>query len=231
MTSAETSLVPQATITSVRFRNFKALRQFTVSLQHMNMLVGPNNAGKSTIIGAFRVLAAALVRARTRNPERLSRIEKWGYPVADEAIPISMENIHTDYADVESTATFHLSNGRALTLLFPVAGGCFLLTDDTGKRITRTAEFKREFPVSIGFVPVLGPVEHEEELFKRKLYGEGSQLIALPGTSEATGTTIQTNLASSVSKSNLHGPAWTSSFLRCQLRASEGSRCFARRIA
>ncbi|MGD0947393.1 MAG: AAA family ATPase [Candidatus Binatia bacterium] len=54
----------RVSFTSVEFRNFKAFERFSVTLQDMNVLVGPNNSGKSTVIGAFRVLAAALRRAR-----------------------------------------------------------------------------------------------------------------------------------------------------------------------
>ena len=43
-------------IASVRFSNFKALSSYSVPLQSMNVLVGPNNSGKSTILSAFRVL-------------------------------------------------------------------------------------------------------------------------------------------------------------------------------
>lgn len=46
----------QARVTSAEFRNFKGLKHFTIALQHMNVLVGPNNCGKSTIIGSFRLL-------------------------------------------------------------------------------------------------------------------------------------------------------------------------------
>src|SRR5437016_2830482 len=58
-------------ITSVEFRNYKALGHFSLSLQDVNILVGPNNCGKSTIIGAFRVLSAGLRRARSQKPERV----------------------------------------------------------------------------------------------------------------------------------------------------------------
>ena len=54
------SLQERVTFTSVTFRNFKAFRNFSLSLRHMNVLVGPNNAGKSTALAAFRVLAAGL---------------------------------------------------------------------------------------------------------------------------------------------------------------------------
>jgi energy-coupling factor transporter ATP-binding protein EcfA2 len=154
------------TISSVRFRNFKALRVFSLSLQRMNVLVGPNNAGKSTIVGAFRVLAAAIPRARSRKPERIpvGQSYRMGYYLPDEAIPISMENVHTDYSETDSTATFALTNGKALTLYFPVGGGCALLFEDNVRRIDGPREFIKEFPVTVGVVPVLGPVEHEEEM-------------------------------------------------------------------
>jgi predicted ATP-dependent endonuclease of OLD family len=45
--------------TSVKFRNFKSLKDFTVRLRAINVLVGPNNAGNSTILDAFRAMAAA----------------------------------------------------------------------------------------------------------------------------------------------------------------------------
>ncbi len=137
------------------------------------MLVGPNNAGKSTVIGAFRILSAALTRAQVRRPEWLAAIGKSGYPVAEEALPVSTENIHTNYMDTDSSVVFSLSNGRKLTLIFPSSGGCFLLPDDEGKRITSTADFKREFPISIGFVPVLGPLDNDEALVQEDTVRRG----------------------------------------------------------
>jgi len=53
---------------NVEFRNFKAFKKFSLPLRHFNVLVGPNNAGKSTVLAAFRILAAALRKASTRNP-------------------------------------------------------------------------------------------------------------------------------------------------------------------
>lgn len=52
-----------AHFTSVSFHNYKALRHFSISLQNFNVLVGPNNSGKSTILGAFRILAEGMRKA------------------------------------------------------------------------------------------------------------------------------------------------------------------------
>jgi predicted ATPase len=50
----------------IEFSRFKAFNRFTLSLRNFNILVGPNNAGKSTILTAFRILAAAMRRAQAR---------------------------------------------------------------------------------------------------------------------------------------------------------------------
>jgi predicted ATPase len=154
------------TITSIEFRNFKALSQFSVKLLPMNVLVGPNNSGKSTILSALRVLAEGLRKARAKSAEQVvgPTGDRLGYRISEEALPISVENVHTDYDNTDSRVTFRISNRNSLELFFPRDGGCVLLADTSGKRVRTPSDFRREFPISIGVVPVLGPVEHDEEL-------------------------------------------------------------------
>ena len=158
----------KVSFTSVEFINYKAFSRFSVSLQSMNLLVGPNNCGKSTLLGAFRALEAGLRKARSRNPERVSgpRSDTFGYKLDRDSIPISIENVHTDYADSETTVIFRLSNGNRLVLYFPEDGGCVLVAEPVGRPIGSTTAFKGAYPISISIVPVLGPVEHQETLLK-----------------------------------------------------------------
>jgi len=90
-----------------------------------------------------------------------------GYRIPEESVPISLENVQTDYNGTESRVTFHLSNGNALALVFPEDGGCALLPQLDGEVLTSAAIFKREFPISTVIVPVLGPVEHNEHRRER----------------------------------------------------------------
>ena len=163
-------MVFDASITSVQFRNFKAFEKFSISLDRMNILVGPNNSGKSTVIGAFRVLAMGLRRAATRNPEFLGgRHIARGYRIPRASLPISLENAQTDYQDVEATVTFNLSNGNKLRLLFTSDDeDCILypLTNE-GEAVTRR-KFSGQFPISLLVVPVLGPVEYREHIVKKE---------------------------------------------------------------
>jgi len=50
-------------VQSLDLRNFKAFERFTVNFRTASFLVGPNNAGKSTIIAALRACTYMLVCA------------------------------------------------------------------------------------------------------------------------------------------------------------------------
>ena len=49
-------------ITSVRFRNFKALRDTTLPLGRFTLIVGPNGSGKSTVLQALLALRSSVVQ-------------------------------------------------------------------------------------------------------------------------------------------------------------------------
>lgn len=158
-----------ARIRGIEFSNFKALGNYSLTLGEVNILVGPNNSGKSTIVGALRTLEAAVRFARTRPPHRLN-IEDGsviGYRLPEESVPISLENVQTDYNGSESRVSFQLTNGNALDLVFPSEGGCVLVPKLDSGIITSAANFKREYPISLVIVPVLGPVEHNESRRER----------------------------------------------------------------
>jgi hypothetical protein len=56
-------------VASVEFRNYKAFKHYSLTLQAMNVLVGPNNCGKSTVIDALKILSVALRKARAKKPD------------------------------------------------------------------------------------------------------------------------------------------------------------------
>ncbi|WP_408952954.1 ATP-dependent nuclease [Lysobacter sp. Hz 25] len=157
--------------TSVRFRNYKAFRNYCVSLSDFNILVGANNAGKSTVIGAFRILAEGMRRAHAKGAEYsdAKAIRGWGYQINMKDLPVSTENVFTNYDDSEpALIEFGISNGNKLKLVFPEQDLCFLMCETDGKPIRTPSDFKRAYDASIHFVPVLGPVEHDEELNQKE---------------------------------------------------------------
>jgi hypothetical protein len=157
--------------TSVRFHHYKSFRDYSLGVQRFNILVGPNNSGKSTILGAFRILSEGIRKANARNPILFPgpNGETRGYQVDLTDIPVATENLFFDYDESEpATITFRLSNGNQLLLFFPERGVCFLICQTQGRPVTSTSTFRTEFKVSIGFVPILGPVEHDEQVYQKE---------------------------------------------------------------
>ena len=161
----------QDRFTRIEFKNYKALERFSVALHEFNVLVGPNNAGKSTILGALRILSEGMRKARSRKPEYISHaaINGLGYHVPLSDLPVATENIFTNYDDSEpATIEFTLLSGNKLRLIFPENDVCYMVCDAIRKNVKSPADFKREYNASVGFVPILGPVEHNEQLYQKE---------------------------------------------------------------
>lgn len=157
---------------SVQFHRFKAFKSFEFNCRHFNILVGPNNAGKSTILAAFRILAAAQRLAGSRRPSIIKgpngRVP--GYALELSSASVAEENIFFNYDDDEAAwVRFKISNGNSLLLYFPEVGSSYLIPElKSGKEISLARQFKAEFSCPVGFVPILGPVDHKEQLFKKE---------------------------------------------------------------
>lgn len=155
----------------VDFHRFKALERFALHLRHFNILVGPNNAGKSTILAAFRILASALRTASSRAPQmvRGPRGKTLGYAINLRGASVAEENIFFNYDDSHAAAVvFTLSNRNALRLYFPEKDSCYLIAETEGPAPKGPSAFRRQFNCPIGFVPILGPVDQNERLYQEE---------------------------------------------------------------
>jgi energy-coupling factor transporter ATP-binding protein EcfA2 len=141
------------------------LHNYTVSLSDVNVLVGPNNSGKSTILSALRLLEVALRRAKSKNADRVRLADGtfgYGHHIPTNHLSVSLENVATDYNSEDSRIEFRLSNRNKLILHFPNEGGCILYWEVLGPSVTTAGGFRSAFPITVQVVPVLGPLEHNE---------------------------------------------------------------------
>ena len=155
--------------TKVEFSHFKAFKGFSLTLRPFNILVGPNNAGKSTILAAFRILAAALRKAYAKSPEVVVGPlgPTRGYRIDLSLISVAEENIFYNYDESKpAKVIFTLSNDNKLTLFFGEQGSCILIAETENGRVSSPSAFRTYFNCPIGFVPILGPVEHNESLYQ-----------------------------------------------------------------
>lgn len=88
---------------SVHLENFRGFRDHTVSLSPATVLVGQNNAGKSTFIDALRILAIAVRRATSARyvqpPDWLgSKVATgFGYKISFETIDFDFSNVQYNH--------------------------------------------------------------------------------------------------------------------------------------
>ncbi len=156
----------------IQFRNFKSFKSFSVSLAEFNVLVGPNNAGKSTVISSFRLLSEGIKRANKKKPNyfKFNNMDRLGYKLDLTGLPVATENVFFNYDDSEpALITFTLSTNDKLILYFPDVDECFLSVESKNENIDSPAKFRKVFKgLSIGFVPVLGPVARNERFFQQE---------------------------------------------------------------
>ncbi len=156
---------------SVVLRRFKAFSFFKLTLGRFNILVGPNNSGKSTILTAFRILAAALRRATRYKPQFVTGPDGTvlGHVIPLGSLSIGEENLFFNYDDSEpASVTFSLAGDKRLLLYFSEPDSCVLIPDDPDHLVSTPARFRSSFNCPIGFVPILGPVEQREKLYKKE---------------------------------------------------------------
>ena len=138
-------------IESLQLSYFKAFEEFTVDFGHRNVLVGPNNAGKSTIVQALRLVDIAYRSwARSRRPN---------FEIFNDKVPFNLRNARNLSLNPldDATITCHFSGGPTITIEIPEQGA---LDVSVSTRV-KTPQ------LTIGFLPPVGPLEDEERVLDR----------------------------------------------------------------
>lgn len=166
-------------IKRINFSNFKALENFSITLKEFNVLTGPNNNGKSSILDGLRLLQAAYRYASRVKPIIIRNPfgnDSLGFQIPENSLPLNLENIQTNFnTTIPSTIKFSLDDGKSLTLVLHPEHSPYLLFDTNGVVPKKASDFRSEFPLNLSIIPTLGPLEIEENLldeeYVRSSYG------------------------------------------------------------
>ena len=155
--------------------NFKAFEKFTMTLGANAFLVGPNNAGKSTLIAAARVAAGMLEHAsrrrptghRARGPRRVMthslRADQYG---------LVTENLRHQFRSGESAVSIRTDTDLILTGVWPsddddLPEPFFYLRRSDERNVSQPRGV-RELTGLIGIIPGLYPMNHTETVRDEK---------------------------------------------------------------
>ena len=155
----------QFRIETVTLKNYRRFLNFSLRLRDGNVLVGPNNSGKSSILDAFRVLETCIRHSRSKSPVIINTPGQGifnGYEVLETLLPFKLDNIANDYNADDSAVEFKGTNGnRAATRMHPDRPAKFYI--DAGfPKLTSSSKFRAAFPVDLVIVPTLAPLEADE---------------------------------------------------------------------
>ncbi|MFC7931746.1 ATP-dependent nuclease [Streptomyces cinereoruber] len=164
-------------IKEIKFVNFKAFENFTMTFKDASLLVGPNSAGKSTILTALRLAETCLKLAKRVKPSS-SDLHAGSYyvsyPVPTRDFAALNESVRHNFRDAETTVELLWRNGCRMRIVWSERhryedepNPFFYLLDVNGKPPRIPATVKANFS-TIGVIPTLSPLEHEESILERE---------------------------------------------------------------
>lgn len=152
-------------LSKIHIANFKRYDAFTIHARKSNILVGPNNSGKSTILDTLRLLNACLNTAKSRSPRIFSLPDEGvvaGYELTLSQLPIQIANVTKDYSSDDAVIDYTNRNGARIRLcLNPDQAPRFYLLHEGGMPRT-SRDFLAAFPCPMTVIPDLSPFEADE---------------------------------------------------------------------
>lgn len=155
----------------LRLVKFRSFEDFTVTFGQGSYLVGPNNAGKSTLLTAVRLADSLIRHAHRRNPDRATLdlgLRQVSYPVNLREFPSLRESLRFEFGVDETRLELQWKSGAKLTAVWPNEAdyegeGYFYLSDDNGMPVKSTRAARDAFR-PLGTIPILGPSDSNEKL-------------------------------------------------------------------
>jgi len=158
---------------SLRLRNYRCFGDHEVSFRNINILVGANNAGKSTLVEALRLLGLVVGRykglryrrppAWTDLPARLAGVS----PAMDD-IDLRGGSVFHRYGEPPATITAVFTDRNVVEVYVGPDNTIYgLLYDADGEAVTTRSQARNCKLPSIAILPQIGPLIENERLLTR----------------------------------------------------------------
>jgi energy-coupling factor transporter ATP-binding protein EcfA2 len=160
-------------IISLKIKNYRCFSEHNISFPREAILVGRNNAGKSTVIECLRLISIVTQRYKNLN---FKQPEPWtdlpsshhGARISLSGMNISWNNIFHRYGNppAEITATF--SNGSQVSIYIgPDKGIHAVILNENNKVVQTKTQAKKIYLPIISVLPQISPLLKEEKLLNQ----------------------------------------------------------------
>lgn len=156
-------------LTTLRLQNYRGFEDHIIPFRPTTILVGRNNAGKSTIVEALRLVALV---ARRYGALVFTKPPKWlDLPQSTRGVSPSLKNLEVDlqtvfyhYGDPPAILTAKFSTGESISI-FVGTEGIYAVIRDQDDRILTTKGSARDFNLPlVDILPQVAPLTREERI-------------------------------------------------------------------
>jgi len=151
----------------VEIKNYKAFKAFEIDLGARNLLIGPNNAGKTTLVSILRLIAHLTRPGQLRGFEPVAQ-RSTGVSIDLEALDIPSANLAHNRTISPSRIAAYFDEGLDLRITLVAGGRCYATWHYERGELVRAEPVRRMLGTSLGAVPPVGPVEIEEQLLTER---------------------------------------------------------------
>ena len=157
----------------IHIENYRCYNQHEIDFKNLSIIVGKNNAGKSTLVEALRLVSLALSRFRSvgyHSPPKwldLPLVAK-GISPSLKSFGFNTENLFHNYGESPSVITAKFSNNLTVKIYIGNEAELFCtLLDSKGEYITsKSAANQLDIP-QVNILPQITPIEKEEKILGR----------------------------------------------------------------
>lgn len=149
------------------FKNYRCFEDSELSLRNIAILVGNNNAGKSTVIEALRIIAYITQRFRTAN--YISPPPSLGLPAITKGINLNLTSLKIDLRTVvfqykeDTFAEIHAHFDDDIRIRAYLSSDiAFAIVDIDGITIKKKQDTKRIGSINLNVMPQIGLIREDE---------------------------------------------------------------------
>lgn len=157
-------------LTEIRFQNFRCFEDHTVALRPCTVIVGKNNAGKSTLVEGLRLVALAAARIVTmalQDPPAWTGLPRRivGVSPSLDVIEFNDNNIFHRYGNPPAVIIARFDNNAELMVCIGAEKKFFAaLKDSQGNSVKTRARAREILSERVEIMPQVAPVDKEEQL-------------------------------------------------------------------
>ena len=154
----------------IKFKNYRCFEESEISFRDTAIIVGQNNAGKSTIVEALRVLSVVTQKFKQANYAEPPR--GLGLPVATRGIKVNLDNLKIDFRSIvyqyreedgvvaELIAYF---DGKIMIHIYLSSEISFATIEASSQQIKNRAAAKKLPDIPLYIMPQIGLIREDEK--------------------------------------------------------------------